>query len=150
MIRRATVSDVAELQRLINQFADKSEMLPRSLNAIYENIRDFVVMEDDDKRLLGCCALHITWADLAEVRSLAVEPGVQGKGYGRMLVQACLDDAKQMGVPKIFALTYVPGFFEKMGFSHIDKGALPHKIWSDCINCPKFPDCGEEAVAIQL
>ncbi|MHB9038128.1 MAG: N-acetyltransferase [Armatimonadota bacterium] len=150
MIRKATVSDVLELQRLINQFADRNEMLPRSLNAIYENIRDFVVMQSDEGRILGCCALHITWGDLAEVRSLAVEPDVQSKGCGRELVQACLDDAKDMGVPKVFALTYVPGFFEKMGFSLVDKGTLPHKIWSDCINCPKFPDCGEEAVAIEL
>ncbi|MEN6357018.1 MAG: N-acetyltransferase [Armatimonadota bacterium] len=150
MIRRAKVSDVAELQRLINQFADRSEMLPRSLNAIYENIRDFVVIESADERILGCCALHITWGDLAEVRSLAVEPDVQSKGYGRLLVQECLDDARQMGVPKVFALTYVPGFFEKMGFSRVDKGTLPQKIWSDCINCPKFPDCGEEAVAIEF
>ncbi len=149
MIRRAKVSDVAELQRLINQFADRSEMLPRSLNAIYENIRDFVIMESDG-RILGCCALHITWGDLAEVRSLAVEPDVQSKGYGRELVKACLDDAHDMGIPQVFALTYVPGFFEKLGFSHVDKSTLPHKIWSDCINCPKFPDCGEEAVAIQL
>lgn len=150
MIRKARVSDVPELQRLINQFANRSEMLPRSLNAIYENIRDFVVIETADERILGCCALHITWGDLAEVRSLAVEPDVQSKGYGRLLIQACLDDAREMGVPKLFALTYVPGFFEKMGFSRVDKGTLPQKIWSDCINCPKFPDCGEEAVAIEL
>ncbi|MCE5315361.1 MAG: N-acetyltransferase [Armatimonadota bacterium] len=149
MIRKAKISDVPTLQGLINHFANNDEMLPRSLNAIYEDIRDFLIIEEDG-RILGCCALHITWEDLAEVRSLAVDPSVQGKGYGRMLVQACLDDAKDMGVPKVFALTYVPGFFEKMGFSPVDKSALPHKIWSECINCPKFPDCGEEAVAIEL
>jgi amino-acid N-acetyltransferase len=149
LIRRAKVSDVPELQRLINQFADRSEMLPRSLNAIYENVRDFVVMESDG-RILGCCALHVTWGDLAEVRSLAVEPDVQSKGYGKELVNACLDDARKIGIPRVFALTYVPGFFVKLGFKHTDKSTLPHKIWSDCINCPKFPDCGEEAVAMEL
>lgn len=141
--------DVPELHKLINSFAEKNAMLPRALNAIYENIRDFVVL-DIDGRVAGCCALHVTWGDLAEVKSLAVDESAQGGGYGRTLVEACLAEAREMGVPKVFALTYVPGFFEKLGFSRVDKGTLPHKIWSECINCPKFPDCGEEAVVIEL
>lgn len=141
--------DVPELQKLINTFAERSEMLPRALNSIYESIRDFQVMEINGK-IVGCCALHVTWGDLAEIRSLAVSEDVQGNGYGRNLVQACLEDAKDMGIPKIFALTYVPEFFEKLGFVRVDKSTLPHKIWSDCINCPKFPDCGEEAVLLEL
>lgn len=141
--------DVPELHKLINSFADRSEMLPRALNAIYENIRDFVVVEDGGK-IVGCCALHITWGDLAEIRSLAVDESAHGRGYGKKLVEACLSDAREMGVPKVFALTYIPAFFEKLGFERVDKGTLPHKIWSECINCPKFPDCGEEAVSIRL
>jgi amino-acid N-acetyltransferase len=140
---------VPALQSLINHFAEQDEMLPRSLNAIYEDIRDFLVIEDES-RIVGCCALHVTWGDLAEMRSLAVDSSAQNRGYGKMLVGACLDEAREMGIPKVFALTYVPDFFERQGFSRVDKGTLPHKIWSDCINCHKFPDCGEEAVAIEL
>lgn len=149
MIRKATVPDAQEIQRLINSFAERDAMLPRALNAIYESIRDFFVLEDNG-RIIGCCALHVTWGDLAEVRSLAVDESCQGKGYGQLLVAACLAEAKDLGVPKVFALTYVPGFFEKMGFARVDKATLPHKIWSECINCPKFPDCGEEAVTLEL
>lgn len=149
MIRKARVTDVEAVQKLINSFAEKNAMLPRALSAIYENIRDFVVMEEDC-RIVGCCALHVTWSDLAEVKSLAVDESVQGKGCGKLLVQVCLNEARELGVPHVFALTYVPGFFEKLGFSRIDKSELPHKIWSECINCPKFPDCGEEAVFAAL
>lgn len=145
MIRKARIGDVETIQKLINHFAEKNAMLPRALSTIYENIRDFVVIEEDGI-VVGCCALHVTWSDLAEVKSLAIAEGTQGKGYGRELVQICLDEARQLGIPSVFALTYVPEFFEKLGFTRIDKGKLPHKIWSDCINCPKFPDCGEEAV----
>ena len=144
-IRRAVVADVPEIQQMINAYAAKDEMLPRSLSAIYENIRDFYVIDVDGK-VLGCCAIHITWSDLAEVKSLAVDESLHGSGYGRDMVNICLEDAKLMGVTKVFALTYVPEFFEKLGFSRVEKSTLPHKIWSECINCPKFPDCGEEAV----
>ena len=148
-IRKARVPDVPEIQRLINSFADRDAMLPRSLNAIYEGVRDFLVIERSGQ-IAGCCALHVTWSDLAEIRSLAVSDDAQGRGYGRALVDACLAEAREMGVPRVFALTYIPAFFESLGFSRIDKGTLPHKIWSECINCPKFPDCGEEAVLIEL
>lgn len=124
-------------------------MLPRALSTIYENIRDFYVVEQDGS-IVGCCALHVTWGDLAEVKSLAVDESTQGSGYGRVLVEKCLEDARELGIPKVFALTYVPDFFERVGFARVDKGTLPQKIWSECINCPKFPDCGEEAVAIEL
>jgi len=149
MIRKARLPDVPEIQKLINSFAEKNAMLPRALNAIYENIRDFYVLEGDSG-IIGCCALHVLWSDLAEVKSLAVDESAQGKGYGQLLVTACLTEARELDVPRVFALTYVPGFFEHMGFARADKATLPQKIWSDCINCPKFPDCGEEAVVIQL
>lgn len=149
MIRKAVVADVGDMQKLINSFAEKNAMLPRALSAIYENIRDFVVMEEDG-RVVGCCALHVSWSDLAEVKSLAVDESTQGKGYGKQLVEVCLGEARELGVTSVFALTYVPDFFEKLGFSRIDKSKLPHKIWSECINCPKFPDCGEEAVFTEL
>jgi amino-acid N-acetyltransferase len=149
VIRRAKIADVKDIQKLVNAFAAKNAMLPRALSSIYENIRDFYVA-DEGGRVVGCCALHVTWGDLAEVKSLAVEEDTQGKGYGKVLVETCLQDARDLGLPKVFALTYVPGFFERLGFSLVDKATLPHKIWSECINCPKFPDCGEEAVTIKL
>ena len=149
MIRKARIQDAAEIQKLINSFAEKDQMLPRALSAIYENLRDFFVVENDS-RVVGCCALHIAWEDLAEVKSLAIVDDAQQQGFGRLLVEACLNEARELGIPTVFALTYVPGFFEKLGFSRVDKGTLPHKIWTECINCPKFPDCGEEAVLLRL
>ncbi len=149
VIRKAKMADAAEIQRLINAFAEQGAMLPRSINAIYENIRDFFVA-DSGGRVAGCCALHVTWEDLGEVKSLAVDEFVQGQGLGARLVRTCLEEAKEMGLRSVFALTYVPEFFEKLGFARVDKSILPHKIWSECINCPKFPDCGEEAVQIEL
>jgi amino-acid N-acetyltransferase len=148
-ILRAKATDAKSIQTLINTYAAKDAMLPRALNSIYEHIRDFHIVVEDNM-VLGCCALHVTWGDLAEIRSLAVDECAHGRGYGRLLVERCLEDARELGLPKVFALTYIPDFFEKLGFSRINKSDLPHKIWSECINCPKFPDCGEEAVALEI
>jgi len=145
VIRKATVEDVGDIQKLVNHQADKGEMLPRSLGDICDNIRDFFVYEEDGV-MFGCCALHVTWVDLAEVRSLAVTDDAQGKGVGTVLLEACLEDAQQLAIKKVFALTYRPGFFQKRGFQQIDKGELPHKVWLDCVKCVKFPDCDEVAV----
>jgi amino-acid N-acetyltransferase len=145
VIRKAGVKDVAAIQALVNYFAAKDEMLPRSLGAVYENIRDFYVFERDGG-VVGCCALHVIWEDLAEIKSLAVDEAAQGIGVGKQLMDACVQDARELGIDRVFALTYKVEFFERFGFTRIDKATLPHKIWSDCINCPKFPDCGEEAV----
>ena len=145
MIRKASVKDVPEMLKLINEHADKGEMLHRSLNDLYENLRDYIVLEEGD-RILGCCALHIAWADLAEIKSLVVDDSVQGQGYGKMLLNRCLAEARELGVTRVFALTYKPEFFKKNGFIPIEKSELPHKVWSECIRCPKFPDCGEEAL----
>lgn len=145
MIRKAKIKDIKKIQELIGFFAGQDAMLPRSLNELYENIRDFWVYENKGK-LLGCAALHISWDDLAEVKSLAVAKNKQGKGIGRDLVLACLAEAQVMGAKKVFALTYKPEFFKKIGFKKIKHEALPHKIWAECINCPKFPNCQEIAL----
>ena len=149
MIRKAKIEDVPAIQKLINSHADRGEMLHRALNDIYDNIRDYFVLEEDG-RVAGCAALHITWSDLAEVKSLVVEDGLQGKGYGQALLVSCLTDAEHLGVARVFALTYRPDFFAANGFRRVEKSELPHKVWSECINCPKFPDCGEEALVCDL
>ena len=149
MIRKAAVDDIKYIQELINFYAKKDQMLPRSLSELYENIRDFFVCEKD-KKVLGCVALHVTWDDLAEVKSLAVAGSSQKKKIGSMLINAAFRDAKSLKVKRIFALTYVPSFFEKIGFKKVDHSKLPHKIWSECIKCVKFPDCEEEALVIDI
>ena len=120
-------------------------MLARSLSEIYENVRDFFVVRDGD-RVIGCAALHVSWADLVEVKSVAVAEDSRQHGIGTRLVEACLSEARQLAVPSVFCLTYRTGFFERFGFKQIDKMELPRKIWTECYRCPKFPDCDEVAL----
>lgn len=150
MLRKAQIADVKEIQKLLTNYASKGDMLSRSLSEIYESIRDFYVEAADDGRLLGAAALHIVWEDLAEVRSVAVAEDAGRKGIGSALVTACIDEARQLGLKKIFCLTYKPEFFGKLGFFLVDKSTLPHKVWGDCIKCPKFPDCDENAMTLEL
>ncbi len=148
-IRKAKISDLKQVHRLINDFAKREQMIPRSLNELYETLRDFVVC-DIDGNVCGVCALHIMWEDLAEIRSLAVDKGHQKRGIGKNLIRQCLKEARALGVKRIFALTYSPDFFKKMGFNDTDKSCLPQKIWGDCVRCPRFPECDENAVIINL
>jgi amino-acid N-acetyltransferase len=141
-MRKALIGDVPALQRLINAYATKGLMLPRSLHSLYEHLRDYTVALEGDE-VVGSVALHISWNDLAEVRSLAVAEHVQGNGVGARLVDAAIDEAVAFGVGRVFALTFVPGFFAGLGFHQVDKSELPHKIWQECIHCVHFPDCGE-------
>jgi len=149
MIRKAKIQDIKQIQGLINSFAKQDLMLPRSLNELYEDMRDFWVYEANHK-VLGCCALHISWEDLAEIKSLAVARPSQKKGIGAELVQTCLNEAKELGAKKIFVLTYRPDYFKKFGFKRIKNSRLPHKIWAECINCCKFPNCQEIALLKKL
>ena len=144
-IRKARIDDVKKIQQIINIFAAQGAMLSRSLNELYENLRDFWVAEEQGK-VVGCCALHVCWQELVEIKSLAVERPFQHKGIGRRLVEVCLCEARELGAKTVFALTYRPDFFKKMGFRRISHARLPHKVWAECINCPKFPDCGEIAM----
>ncbi|RJO64448.1 MAG: N-acetyltransferase [Candidatus Omnitrophota bacterium] len=137
------------IQGLINSFAKKDLMLARSLNELYETIRDFWIYEDKGK-IVGCCALHISWDDLAEVKSLAVKKEKQHKGIGRELVLTCIGEARVLGAKKLFVLTYKPDYFKKFGFVKINHSQLPHKIWVECIRCAKFPDCQETALIKKL
>jgi amino-acid N-acetyltransferase len=148
-LRKARISDLKEVHKLINDFAKREQMIARSLNELYETLRDFVVCDSDDK-VCGVCALHIMWEDLAEIRSLAVDQDHQKKGIGKKLIRQCLKEARTLGVKKVFALTYSPDFFKKLGFEDADKSSLPQKIWGDCLRCPRFPECDEHAVIINL
>jgi amino-acid N-acetyltransferase len=149
MIRKAKLKDVKEIQRLIKLYSSRGDMLPRSLSELYDHLRDFFV-SIRNRKVVGICALHICWEDLAEVRSLAVEEEARNKGVGAKLVEACLKESMELGVKRIFALTYQPEFFEKVGFKIVDKAVLPHKIWTDCLKCVKFPDCDEIAVVKEI
>jgi len=149
MIRKANIRDVKQVKELINSFAKQDLMLPRSLNELYENLRDFWVFYQD-KKIVGCCALHISWDDLAEIKSLAVKKNMQKKGIGSQLITTCINEARQLGVKKIFVLTYKPEYFRKAGFRRIKHSNLPHKIWAECINCHKFPNCQEIALVKKL
>jgi amino-acid N-acetyltransferase len=145
-LRQANVHDAETIFTLVNHYAGQAQMLPKSQNQIYQNIRDFRVIVDGQNRVIGCGALHVLWGDLAEIRSLAVAEGRRQQGLGRRIVQKLIDDARELGLPTVFALTYVPGFFESLGFQTVDKNSLPRKIWGDCIDCPKFPNCDEIAM----
>jgi len=149
LIRKAKMEDVPVIHELVNDYAAKGEMLARSLSELYEGLRDFFMAEEEGQ-ILGCAALHINWEDLAEVRSLAVSVTAQKRGIGRKLVEACIQEARDLGVSKVYALTYRPGFFEQLGFDPVPKETLPHKIWGDCLKCPQFPNCDEDAVLMEV
>jgi amino-acid N-acetyltransferase len=148
-VEKAKISDVVEMHRLINFFANRGEMLARPLSEIYENLRDFFVIREGD-RVIACAALHINWSDLAEIKSVAVSEECQRGGAGSRLITACLKEARRLGLPTVFCLTYKPAFFEKLGFSQIDKMELPQKVWTECYRCPKFPNCDEIALICHL
>ena len=145
MLRKAKIEDIRQIQALINSFAKKDLMLARSLNELYEGIRDFWVCEKN-KKIIGCAALHISWEDLAEIKSVAVAKSSQSKGIGKELILKCLEEAKELGAKRVFLLTYNPGYFQQFGFKKVKNSCLPHKVWAECINCCKFPNCQEVAL----
>lgn len=152
-LRKARITDVKGIHRLImDTSSDDGLVLPRSYNQLYSHLRDFFVMVDETREdeVLGCCALAISWENLAEVRSLVVAREVRGHGLGRRLVEAGLSDAVTLGIYRVFVLTNTPDFFRHMGFSEVSKDTLPQKVWSDCLNCPRFPDCDEIALHMEL
>lgn len=144
-VRNAKITDAKTISALINGYAEHDRMLHRPLAEIYEKLQLFLVAEEED-RVLGCCALEVIWADLAEIKSLAVAPGQQGKGIGRRLVNRAIEQARRLGVPRVFALTLEPEFFKKAAFDVVEKDDLPMKVWSDCARCPKQQECDEIAL----
>jgi len=149
-VEKARINDVPLIHELINEFAGKGEMLPRALSEIYENLRDFFVIRDKAGKTIACVALHLSWSDLAEIKSLVVHSKHRRQKIGSKLVQACLDEAREIGIPTVFCLTYKQEFFETCGFHVVDKIELPRKVWAECFRCPKFPNCDEVALVISL
>lgn len=149
-ITKPVLRDAETIYRIISDAAGEAVLLARSRTYIYEHLRDFWVCRLKGT-IAGCCALHLVgWEDLAEIKSFVVAREYRRKGLGTALIRQCLDEAEALGVKKVFALTFIPGFFKKMGFKKTDKKRLPHKIWAECINCDKFPDCKEEAVVLPI
>jgi amino-acid N-acetyltransferase len=151
LIRKATIKDIKTIHQLLQHYGQLGELLPRPLSELYDHVRDFTVYEDpNEKRVVGCCALQFCWEDLAEIRSLAVQPEYVGHGIGRQLADAVLAEARRYDVKQIFTLTYRPEFFDQLDFHRIDRSELPIKIWSGCITCVKYPDCDEIAMMKHL
>ncbi|MDP2719402.1 MAG: N-acetyltransferase [Dehalococcoidia bacterium] len=148
-VEKANISDIPEMHSAINHFAQKGEMLPRSLSELYENIRDYFVVREEDK-VIGCGALHISWSDLAEIKALAVYENKQKNNIGTAIIKASLKEAKKLGIPTVFCLTYRPEFFEKSGFHRVELEQLPRKVWGECQRCAKFPHCDEIALLINI
>lgn len=147
--RKAKFSDVEDILKLINDYAEQGLMLPRARNTLYEGLREFILAEENGK-IVGIAALHLVWEELAEIRALAVHPDKTKSGIGRKIVEMLTEDARDLGVKTLFALTYQPGFFSKLDFKEVPKESVPHKMWKECINCPKFPNCDEIAMVKNL
>ncbi|MBT3388622.1 MAG: N-acetyltransferase [Desulfobacula sp.] len=151
MLRKATLNDVKYIYDLLQFYHKKGMLLARPLSKLYDHLRDFWVFEDTDKKkLIGCCALQFCWDDLAEIRSLAVDPDYTGQGIGQTLTERAIQEAFYFNIKELFVLTYKPDFFEKFGFSVISRNELPIKVWSDCITCVSYPDCDEIALIKKL
>ena len=148
-IRKAELRDVPALFKMINHYARRRVMLPRPLAELYENVWEFTVAEENDE-LLGCAALKLYSAELGEIRSLCVAPGVENRGLGRALSEHILDEAERCGLRTVFALTVVPGFFGKLGFREAPREHFPAKVWRDCLPCPKYSQCDEKAMLLEL
>jgi amino-acid N-acetyltransferase len=149
-VERATVRDADQIAALINFWAAQGQMLPRTLGETYENLRDFFVVHDSAGKVVACAALHITWADMAELKSLAVREDQQSGGYGSALVRAAELEGRALGLERLFALTYRPTFFERLDWVQADVMTLPRKVWNECYRCPKFPGCEEIALVRDL
>ncbi|MFO7727221.1 MAG: N-acetyltransferase [Desulfonatronovibrio sp.] len=150
-LRKARISDVKSIHGLLMGYSKQELLLPRSYSELYSHLRDYyIIAENDGPAILGCCALSIVWENLAEIRSLAIAPELRSRGWGRKLVDSCLSEAITLGIYKVFTLTYQKDFFKKMDFVEITKDVLPQKVWADCLRCPKFPDCDEIAMLMEM
>jgi amino-acid N-acetyltransferase len=152
LIRKARLADVTEMNRIIKHYADLQLMLPKTQLQLYENLRDYSVAVDASapNQTLGCGALHIYWENLAEVRAVAIAPGLNGKGIGTTLVEQLLDEARELEIEQVFVFTYEPKFFGRFGFIQVEHSAMPLKVYNECFVCPKFNKCDELAMVLHL
>ena len=149
-IRKAKLTDVPTIHRLVNHYAVERIMLPRTLTDLYENVWEFTVVSVDDDKLLGCGALKLYNQEVAEIRSLCVDESLKSKGIGREIMEALLDEAEAFGLKTVFALTVAPAFFEKLGFRDVPRERFPTKVWRDCMRCERYTCCNEKAVTLEL
>ena len=151
VVRKARIADVPEMHRIINLFAGKQLMLPKAHLQLYENLRDYTVgLDAATEGVLGCGALHLYWQDLAEIRAVAVAPGIHQKGVGTRIVESLLAEARQYGIEQVFVFTYVPKFFSRFGFIQVEHSAMPLKVFNECFHCPKFHTCDEIAMVLHI
>jgi amino-acid N-acetyltransferase len=149
VVRKARLSDVEAIHQLINSFASQGVMLPKTLLQLYENIRDYTVASDASG-FGGCGSLHIYWENLAEIRALAVAPETSHRGIGTLLVKALIEEARSLGISRVFLFTYVPDFFSRFGFAKTEHSSMPLKVFNECFQCPKFNTCDEIAMVMDL
>ena len=151
LIRKARIADISAIRQALRQFADKGQLLERTLAELYSQVRDYYVYQENDRSpIVGIAALHVCWEALGELRSVAVLEERQSQGVGTRLVETCLSEAITLGLEQVFVLTYRPDFFARFGFEAIDKNALPHIVWADCVRCTKFPECDEIAMLLKF
>jgi amino-acid N-acetyltransferase len=150
MIRKAKITEVPEIRRLLAEAAKVGEILPRTLANLYSQVRDYSVIRPDEGPIIGVVALHVSWDTLGEIRSLVVTPEHQGQGLGQRLVAGCLEEAKQLGLRQVFVLTASPAYFQRFGFRLFPREELPPIVWADCVDCLKFPDCDEIPLILDL
>lgn len=150
-VRKARIADVQEMHRIINLYAGKQLMLPKAHLQLYENLRDYTVaLDGGSETVIGCGALHLYWQDLAEIRAVAVAPGIAQRGVGTRVVERLLAEAREYGIDQVFVFTYVPGFFSRFGFIQVEHSAMPLKVFNECFHCPKFHTCDEIAMVLHL
>jgi amino-acid N-acetyltransferase len=150
MIRKAQIQEVPEIRRFLTEFTLEGGILPRTLADLYAQLRDYFVYREDRGPIIGVAALHVCWAGLGEIRSVAVAPEYRGRGLGARLVKTCLEEAKVLGLSEIFLLTLAPDFFKNFGFRVVSREDLLPIVWADCVNCVKFPDCDEIPMLLDL
>ena len=151
LIRKARIADIGDIRQTLRQFADKGQLLERTLAELYSQVRDYYVFQENDHSpIIGISSLHVCWEALGELRSVAVLEEFQGRGVGSRLVETCLSEAITLGLEQVFVLTYRPTFFSRFGFEMVDKNALPHIVWDDCVRCTKFPECDEIAMLLKF
>lgn len=147
--QRAKLPDMPQVHKLVTYFADKGDLLHRPLSELYENVRDYYIIKEGDE-IIACASVHVLWSDLAEIKAVAVREEYQSHGLGKLLMNRCFEEAREMDLATVFVLTHKPAYYEQFGFQLVDVMTLPRKVWGECLRCPKFPNCNELAMVYHL